>query len=41
VRNLPAEGKTHHFILDFGGGPPVAGDFVAETRNVIGRFESG
>jgi hypothetical protein len=35
VRNLPAEGKTHHFILDFVGGSPLAGDFVAETRKAV------
>ena len=34
VRNLPAEGATHHFILDFFGGPPAA-EWVAETQKVV------
>jgi hypothetical protein len=35
ARDLPAAGKTHHFILEFQGGSPVAGDFVAETRKAV------
>ncbi len=35
VQNLPAEGATHHFILDFVGGSPVAGEWVAETNKAV------
>jgi hypothetical protein len=34
VRNLPAEGATHQFILDFAGGSP-AGAWVARTQKVV------
>jgi len=35
VQNLPAEGATHQFILDFVGGSPVAGEWVAETNKAV------
>jgi hypothetical protein len=34
VRNLPAEGATHQFILDFAGGSP-SGAWVAGTQKVV------
>jgi hypothetical protein len=35
ARDLPAAGKTHHFILEFRVGSFLAGDFVAETRKAV------
>ena len=35
ARDLPAAGKTYAFILEFGPGSPLSGDFVAETRKAV------